>query len=228
MVFQKILNRFFHKEKLPSLKDVFSLFSFIFVVWATYRYFPEILPTWVEELILKPIVWLIPTFWLVKKIERQPFSSLGWTTKNLFPSFYWGIGLGMVFALEGLVANVLKYRGFNFGAVYNPGQFFGALFLSFATAICEETVFRGYIFSRLWQIWKNEIFANAVSSLLFSLIHLPVAVFVLGYTPAVMFIYLFLVFVYGVGAAFVFARSGNIISSILLHVFWSWPVILFK
>jgi len=228
MFFRKILNRFLHKEEL-SLKHVFSLFSFIFVVWAVYRYFPGILPTWVEEIILKPIVWLVPTFFIVSQVERQPLSSLGWTTKNLFPSLYWGIGLGMVFTLEGLAVNIIKYNGINLGSFQtSPQNFFTTLLLSFFTAISEETLFRGYIFNRLLKIWGKEWLANFVSSALFSFIHLPIAVFGLGYTPQAMLVYLFLVLVYGVGAAFVFARTENIASSILLHVFWSWPVILFK
>lgn len=227
-ILEKIFARFFPKEEY-SKKHVFFLFSFIFVIWAIYRYFPEILPSWVEELILKPAIWLTPTFLLVKRVEKKPLSSLGFTTLNLFPSLYWGIGLGMVFALEGLLANIIKYSGLDFGLQQQtPLSFFGALFLSFATAFSEETVFRGYIFSRLWKIWQNEGWANFVSSLLFTLIHLPVAVFVLGYTPQVMLVYLLFVFIYGLGAAFVFARTGNIVSSILLHVFWSWPIILFK
>lgn len=228
MVFRKLFSRFLQREEF-SPKHVFSLFCFIFVVWAIYRYFPEILPVWMEELILKPIVWLIPTFWVVRKIERQPLSSLGFTKKNLFSSLYWGIGLGMVFALEGLMTNILKYEGLRISpAQYSPLPFLGAIFLSFATALSEETVFRGYIFNRLSLIWKNGWLANFVASFLFTVIHLPVGVFVLGYTPAVMLVYLFLVFVFGVGSGFVFARTGNIVSSILLHVFWSWPIILFR
>lgn len=214
---------------MGRLKHVFALFSFIFVIWAGYRYFPEILPEWVEELILKPIIWLLPTFWLVRKIEKKPISSLGFTAKNIFPSIYWGIGLGIVFALEGLLTNIFKYRGLNLIAFnYSLPTFLGLLGLSLATAISEETVFRGYIFNRLWQIWKREWLANIVSSVLFVIIHLPIGVFVLGYTPLVMLVYLFFVFVYGFGSAFVFARTGNIISSILLHIFWSWPVVLFR
>lgn len=212
-----------------SKKHVLALFSFIFVVWAIYRYFPGIFPDWVEELILKPLVWLVPTFWLVRKIEHQPLSSLGITSKNLFPSLYWGVGLGIVFALEGLLTNIFKYRGLSL-VVQNlkPSEFLGLFFLSFATAISEETVFRGYIFNRLQQIWKKEFLANIVSSTLFMLIHLPISLFVLGYTPEVMLVYLLFVFVYGFGAAFVFARTNNLASSILLHVFWGWPILLFR
>lgn len=212
-----------------SSKHVFALFSFIFVIWAVYRYFPEMLPTWVEEIILKPIVWLLPTFWLVKKIEKEKLSSLGYVQKNLFPSLYWGIGFGLVFAIEGFLANILKYGELRLiSPEFTPLIFLSSLFISFWTAFSEETVFRGYIFTRLWRNWKNEWLANFVSAFLFVLIHLPVGIFVLGYTPLVMMIYLLFVFIFAIGSAFVFARTKNIASSILLHVFWSWPIILFR
>ena len=66
--------------------------------------------------------------------------------------------------------------------------------LSFVTGLTEETVFRGYIFSRLSRLWKNEWLANLASSFLFALIYLPVAIFVLGYQPTVMLVYLLFVF----------------------------------
>jgi membrane protease YdiL (CAAX protease family) len=224
----KILNRFFHQQKL-SLKHVFALISFIFVVWSFYRYLPQVLPLWVEELILKPLFWLLPTFWLVRKIEKQPFSSLGFNNKKIFPAIYWGIGLGLVFAFEGLLTNIFKYKGLNLVSLdYSPLGFLGVFSLSLVTAFSEETVFRGYLFNRLWKIWGNEGLANIVSSFLFTLVHLPIGLFVLGYSPLVLFAYLFFVFIFAFGSAFVFGRTKNIISSILLHLFWSWPIVLFR
>jgi membrane protease YdiL (CAAX protease family) len=228
MVLKKFLNQAFHPDKTSS-KHVFALFSFIFVLWGIYRHFPEACPLWVEELILKPLIWVGPTFWLVKKIEKKKLTSLGLTKKNLLPSIYWGIGLGFVFAFEGLLTNIFKYRGLHLVALdYAPLAFLGVLAISFVTAFSEEIVFRGYIFSRLWRLWKTEWLANLATSFLFALIYLPVAIFVLGYQPVVMLAYLGFVFVYGFASAFVFARTGNIISSILLHAFWSWPIILFR
>ena len=224
----KIFDKIFHRQKL-SLKHVFALFSFIFIIWSFYRYLPQILPLWAEELILKPLVWLLPAFWLVRKIERQPLSSLGLTKKRLFPSLYWGIGLGLVFALEGLLTNIVKYKGLNLISLgYSSATFLGLLAISLVTAFTEETVFRGYLFHRLWQIWQKEWLANIVSSFLFVLIHLPIGVFVLGYNPMVMLAYLFFVFIFAFGSAFVFGRTQNLLASILLHVFWSWPIVLFR
>jgi len=228
MVFRKIFNRFLHKEEL-SLKHVFGLFSFIFVIWAVYRYFPGILPAWVEELILKPIIWLSPTFLVVKKIEKRKFSSLGITLNNLLISLFFGVGFGLIFTLEGFLVYTLKSRVPAFSLFKFSSSFLGIeLLLLLATAISEEIVFRGYFFTRFWEIWKNEWLANFLSSLLFSFIHLPIAVFVLNYTFLMMSFYLFLIFIYGAGAALVFARSKNILSSILLHFFWSLPAVLFK
>lgn len=228
MVLPKFFNQIFRREKL-SLRHVFALFSFIFVIWSIYRYFPEILPVWFEEIVLKPVVWLIPTFWLVKKIEKENLASLGLTKKNLLKSIYWGIGLGAVFALEGFLTNIFKYRGLELVSLnYTTLGFIGALGLSLITAFSEEIVFRGYIFTRLQRIWENEWLANLVSAFLFTLIHLPISIFVLGYRPMMMLTYLFLVFIHGFASAFVFNQTGNVTSSILLHVFWSWPIILFR
>ena len=223
-----IFSKLFHHQKL-SLKHVFALFSFIFIVWSFYRYLPQVLPLWSEELILKPLFWIIPTIWIVRKIEKQPWSSLGFTKNKIFTSFYWGIGLGLVFAFEGLLTNIFKYKGLNLASLdYSSLEFSGLILLSFVTAFSEELVFRGYIFNRLWTIWGKESLANIVSSLLFVIVHLPVGIFVLGYNPAIMLAYLFFIFVFGFGSAFVFGRSRNLASSILLHVFWSWPIILFR
>jgi membrane protease YdiL (CAAX protease family) len=228
MFFKKLTDRFFHRGRL-SIRHVLALFSFIFVAWGLYRYFPEITPLWVEELILKPLLWVVPTLWLVKKIEGESWASLGLVKKNLKPSIYWGIGLGFVFALEGLLTNIFKYRGLNLVTLdYSPLAFLGLMAISFVTAFSEELVFRGYIFTRLSRILKNEWLAVFISAIFFALIYLPVVVFVLSYQPVVMLAYLLFVFIYGFASAFVFARTGNLMASILLHIFWSWPIILFR
>ena len=222
-----LFDKFLHREKLSS-KHVFALFSFIFIFWAFYRYLPEP-PVWVSELILKPLVWLLPTYWLVRKIEKQPLNSIGITKKNLLPAFYWGIGLGLVFILEGLLTNILAFRGIQLKAAeFNLLNFLVAMVLSLATAVSEEIVFRGYIFNRFRQIWQKEWGANFLTSLLFVLIYLPVGIFVLGYTPWLMLVYLIFVFIFSLASGFVFGRTDNVLASILLHLFWSWPAILFK
>lgn len=211
---------------LERLKNAISLAAFLLVAWGFYRFLFQF-PEEIEELIIKPIVWLGATYYFVKK-ERAKASSLGITSKNLFPAIYLSLALGAVFVIEGLVINFVKYGSFNFAANIGQKALFAALGLSFATAISEEITFRGYIFNRVWKTLNNEILANLSTSLLWALIHVPITIFVWKLSLGAALLYLLLTTIFGIGSAFVFARTKNVASSILLHVLWEWPIILFR
>lgn len=217
-------------SKLPSrillVKNVTVYSTYLILIWAFYRFLFQF-PDEVEELVIKPIVWLIPLFFLIKK-EGFSFASIGFTFKNLFPSIYFSIGLGAVFVAEGLITNYLKYKGFNFGANIGNLPLMTSLGLSFATAFSEESAFRGYLFTRFLLVTRNEITANLITTTLWTGIHVPIAFFVwkLNFTAGIT--YLMLTAIFGMGSAFIFSRTKNIWGSIFLHVLWAWPIILFR
>lgn len=213
-------------SSLEKIKNVVYLASFLLVVWGFYRLIFK-LPEEVEELFIKPIIWLLPVFYFLRK-EKAGFSSLGFTFRNFFPAVYLSFGLGFLFLLEALLINYLKYGSFNFAAYIGDKPFLASLGLSFATAFSEEVAFRGYLFNRVLSISKNEIFSNLSTSFVWALIHVPVVVFVWKLELTAALLFLVLTTLFGIGSAFVFARTKNIFSSILLHVFWEWPIILFR
>lgn len=213
-------------SSLEKIKNVVYLASFLLVVWGFYRLIFK-LPEEVEELFIKPIIWLLPVFYFLRK-EKVGFSSLGFTFRNFFPAVYLSFGLGFLFLLEALLINYLKYGSFNFAAYIGDKPFLASLGLSFATAFSEEVTFRGYLFNRVLSISKNEIFSNLSTSFVWALIHVPVVVFVWKLELTAALLFLVLTTLFGIGSAFVFARTKNIFSSILLHVFWEWPIILFR
>lgn len=210
-----------------SLKHVTTLYVFVFLVWGFYRFlfrFPEV----IEEVIFKPLLWLGPAFYLLYR-EKKGLASVGWTSQNLLPSLVWGLGLGTFFALEGILTYGLKSGNFSFiGFNFSTEIFVLTFALSLATAISEETVFRGFIFNRLWFLLKDEYRANFISSVGWSLVHLPITIFVFQFSFLQIMAYTVLTFAFGVGSSFVFARTKNIIACILLHIFWGWPIILFR
>jgi len=212
--------------KETTLKHITIYASFILVVWGFYRLMFK-LPEDVEEAILKPIIWLAPLIIFLKK-ERLSPASLGVTLKNFFPAVYFSIGLGAIFAIEAVFINFVKYGGFNFQANIGQNAILTSLGLSFITAMSEEVSFRGYIFNRLWWVLKNEWLANILTSVVWGIVHVPIAVFVWKLSASRAVIYLFLTTAFGMGSAFVFARTRNIFSSIFLHVLWEWPIILFR
>lgn len=217
-------------SKLPSkislVKNVTAYASYLIIVWAFYRFLFQF-PDDVEELVIKPIVWLLPLFFYLKK-ENFGISSLGFTFKNLFPAIYLSLGLGTIFVVEGLLTNYLKYGGFSFGANLGNLPFLTSLGLSFATAFSEETAFRGYVFSRLMYVTKSEVSANLITTAIWTGIHVPIAFFIWKLSLSAGIIYLMLTAIFGMGSAFIFGRTKNIVGSIFLHVLWEWPIILFR
>jgi len=214
------------KAKIEGLKHATILSAYLLIIWGLYRFLFK-LPEEVEEVVVKPILWLIPTLYLVKK-EGLTLKSIGITLKNIFPTIYISLGLGVLFVCEALFINYVKYNSFQFAANIGEKTFFIALLLSFATAISEEITFRGYIFTRVWNALGSEWISNVLTTIVWVLIHIPVTVMVWNLDLSGSLTYLVLTALFGLGSAFVFARTKNITSSILLHVLWEWPIILFR
>jgi membrane protease YdiL (CAAX protease family) len=213
-------------KKETAVKHATLLLAYLLVVWGFYRFLFK-LPEEIEELVTKPILWLVPVIYLVRK-EKGNLASIGITFENLFPAIYFALGLGVVFAIEGALINFIRYGGANFSANIGENLFITALGLSLVTAITEEITFRGYLFARIWRVMGSEWRANFLTSFFWALVHIPVAIFWWDLPLPSTLTFLMLTAFFGVGSAFVFARTKNIFSSILLHVLWSWPIILFR
>jgi hypothetical protein len=209
-----------------AIKNSTILAAYLLIVWGFYRMLFR-LPEEVEELFIKPALWLIPVIYLVRK-EKVGFDSIGITAKKLFPSIYLALALGVIFALEGVIINFVKYEGIDFSANIGQRALLASLGLSFATAVSEEITFRGYLFNRVWHALGNEWIANFVTSTVWGLVHIPIAIFWWNLSFIDTLGYLILIIIFGLGSAFIFARTKNVVSSIILHVLWAWPIILFR
>jgi membrane protease YdiL (CAAX protease family) len=216
-----------HEPKRENLfKHAIYLFTFLLLVWGFYRLIFK-LPDEVEEFFIKPIIWILPVLYLLK-VERANLSSIGITLKNLDKAIFYGGGIGLVLAAEALIVNFIKYGVLNINPNLTSSFLLSTLIISIATAISEEIVFRGYIFTRIASVLKDELFANNITAILWSFIHIPIVIFINHYDPTTSAIYLFIVTLYGFGAGFVYARTKNILAPILLHLLWQWPIILFR
>src|SRR3989337_1441252 len=95
-------------KKEVVIKHTAILSAYLLVFWGFYRFLFK-LPEEIEELLLKPVFYLLGQ-------EKKGISSLGFTLKNIFPAVYFAAFLGVVFAVEGIVINFIKYQGINFEA----------------------------------------------------------------------------------------------------------------
>jgi uncharacterized protein len=214
-------------SRFELAKKAFTVFGFLLIVWGFYRLMFR-LPEQVEELIIKPIIWL-GVVALMLRDEKRGWESVGWVGKNLFKNIYLGLGLGMVFAIEGVVANLVKYGHINFASV-DIGQlsFFSAFAISLATSFSEETAFRGYIQQRLTEASKSRWFAIALSTLMFVAIHLPIWIFGYKYTVSEMVLQSLILGIFSIGNGALYAMTGSIVGPVITHAMWGWTVVLFR
>lgn len=213
-------------SKETAIKNSTILTAYVIVAWGFYRFLFKF-PEEIEDLIIKPILWLVPVIVLVRR-EKLGFSSVGLTFKNLFPSIYLSLALGAFFAIVGVIINFFKYQSINFSANVGQAPLFSALLLSLAVGFSEEITFRGYIFNRVWHGLGNEWTANILVSIGWALVHIPIAVFWWKLNLPGTIAILILTTIFGIGSSYIFARTKNVAASILLHMLWEWPIILFR
>ncbi len=160
------------------------------------------------------VVVLFSTWIMLCVFDRRPFSDLGFGLKGRWKDLLAG----------GCVAAVLYAAGF--GLLCWLGEIevvrmqwnVASLSLSFLTfvlvAFSEEIMTRGYILGRLLHTRLNRFAALAISSLLFSLLHV--------FNPNVAFLPLLNIWLAGclLGASYLYTR--NLWLPISLHLFWNW------
>jgi membrane protease YdiL (CAAX protease family) len=213
--------------KNQILKNSFILYSLVFLLWLIYRFFFR-LPSEAEETIIKPLVWILPTIILIKRFEKRTLlPSLGFAGKNFQNSLLVLLGAALFFLMENLIFGLFRYQASvitEFTAL--PFSSLGGILVALATALVEETFFRGYLFNRLWEACGQSWKTNVIVSAGFVLIHLPISIFVYNLTLAQIFLSLFLLLVMSFGSGLLFALTYNTVPSIVWHFLWNWQVFL--
>jgi membrane protease YdiL (CAAX protease family) len=212
---------------VASLSPIYHIWAWILLIWSVYRYFMH-LPEWADEFIFKPLVFTAPVFWYVLKKEKRKLESVGLTTKNIFNSLYIGLGFGMVFAVEGLVAHALKYGKLDINPITAFGSYgFFLLVISLATAFSEELLCRGFLFNRIYEKSKNLMYAAFLASIFFILLHIPILVTANKLQGMTLIIFFITDFILAYANSILFATTGSLVAPILVHVFWNMTVALF-
>ncbi len=211
-----------------TLDPVYQLWGWILLAWSLYRYFIK-LPEWADEFIFKPLIFVVPVLWYVLAKEKRRLESVGLTMKNFFPSLYIGLGLGFLFALEGIAANAIKYGKLNIVPIDALQQYglVTLLVLSVATAFSEELLSRGFLFNRILEKKKSFLFAAFISTILFVLLHVPILVTSLKLEGMTLVLFFVTDIILGIAASALFYAYRSLVAPILIHIFWNMTVALY-
>jgi len=212
-------------------RQVFLVWFVIFIVWAFYRaYF--VLPETIDELIIKPLIFFLPVLFVVWIWENKPIRNLGlgFKARSFMVDLYIGVVLGILLAVEGLLANYFKYGRFSFGpidALYSAGGIGAFLLVNLATSISEEVFARGYLYNRLFRVSREQLASAVVSSALFTLIHLPIMFTRLHLTGNALIFYPLSILTMGIVNSYIFSLRGTLVLPILIHTFWNMTISLY-
>ena len=227
-------DRFFifrHKGEYRALHDLSRFYVYLLVVWGFYRVLFRF-PVWVEEFVLKPLVFVIPVFLKVRREEdswKKRLGSLGISWKNLFAALAFGLSLGVFYLFVGRLGQFFRFGGIVSNPYGSPlGNPILVLTLAFATAISEELAFMGYLLPRLQRVWKDEWKSATSVALLFAAIHMPILIFSYRYPASLVVGQFLLTFVLGFGNSVLMLRLKNVAAPILSHALWGMAVLLFR
>lgn len=212
-------------------RQIFIVWFFIFILWSFYRaYF--YLPETVDEFIVKPLIFVVPVLFVVWVWENRKIKELGlWVkAKDFIFDLYIGVVLGIILAVEGLLANFLKYGQFSFEpvrAVFLAKGIMPFLLINLAASISEEILGRGYLYSRLYKVSKNQLGAAIFSSFLVVILHLPIMFTRLHLSGNALLFYPLSIFLMGVTNSYLYSLRRSLTLPILLHTFWNMTISLY-
>ena len=212
-------------------RQVFLVWFLIFLAWAFYRA-KFILPEALDELIIKPLIFVVPVLFIVWIKENKPLKNLGlvFRPKAFMVDLYIGVVLGILLAVEGLFANYLKYGRFSFGPIESvllAGGIGTFLLLNLVTSFSEEVFARGFLYNRLYKATREQFASAVVSSILFALIHLPIMFTRLHLTGNALLFYPLSIFTMGMVNSYLFSLRGSLVLPILVHTFWNMTISLY-
>jgi membrane protease YdiL (CAAX protease family) len=162
---------------------------------------------------------------LVIKRSGQSFESIGITGKNKGRMFALGFAISAIFVtISGLLAPSLggAFTGFS------PSLAYGFVLFTIV-GFSEETVWRGYVQTRL-TAYSGKLRGLVIASVLFAILwHFPVAYYV--ETSGVILealAYAMMRVVPGLLFGYLMLKGQNIIPSSIFHLFWNWNTLLWQ
>lgn len=164
------------KKEITPAQKALNLWAIILIAWAFYRTYFK-MPVWFDEFIAKPIVFVLPVFYFIRKIEKGNivqglYIKRDW---NVFiKEFLISLAVGFILLMTAVISVFLKTRELNFLNNFPDFNRLGAvIILALVTGITEEILSRGFVLKRLYEESKNIYSASFYASILFFFLHVP-------------------------------------------------------
>jgi hypothetical protein len=197
----------------------FPLLFLVLIVWVVYRTLFRF-PIWFDETIGKAIFFGLPV-WLYISLTRSHSMTNTFAPDKIKRGLLIGLALGGVFGFAGTLATLINRQVVIQAApLFSSDAFWWEFFLALMTGFWESLFFYTWVmvitmekFSK-WSVLNQILLVAGV----FLAFHLP-NIF-LQFPLSQSFGYMFLLFFFGLGQAFVFLRYRNLYALTLSQAIW--------
>lgn len=218
------------KKPVSKTQSMLNVWAIILIIWSVYRA-KFMMPEIIDELIAKPLVFLLPVYIFIKHNEKKDFAPAVWLTRDkLFTNVYIALFIGAIFGISALMANLAKYGTFSFGQTLlnqNAQSLLIVLVTALFTAFCEEVVSRGFVLKRLYEESGNVYTSSFLASVLFLILHIPILLTNLKLSGSVLIWFMITDFILSLINSFVFLSRKSLVAPILIHALYNLSIILY-
>lgn len=212
------------KEKISPTQRALNLWAVILIVWAFYRSYIK-MPEWFDEFIAKPVVFVLPVFYFIKKIDKKPifnYLNLKLKGKEIFYDLLYSLGVGFIFLITAVAASYFRTGKFIFlGKLPSPTQFLTILTISLATGISEEILSRGFVLKKLYEESKNVLSSTFFASILFFFLHVPILFANIKITGNMLLMFMATDMLLSMVNGLIFLQKRSLTVPIFIHAFYN-------
>jgi membrane protease YdiL (CAAX protease family) len=157
-------------------------------------------------------------------IKKQGLSSIGLVGGRAGSSLIAGLLLGIV----PLITSHSLLAAMIYGWELNPVGYIVSRFVYylFAISLLEEIIFRGYIQTRLYGLFRNHATALIIGGLMFMLMHIPYQIVIRG--ADALSLNLIFTFLFHIAAAMLYGKFNSLYGAVLFHALVDWSSDIFK
>ena len=211
-------------KKVTPTQRALNLWAVILIVWSIYRTYFK-LPEWFDEFIAKPLVFVLPVFYYIKKIDKQNILSslyLSLKPKKLLQDFLYAVGVGVIFFITASLAYFVKSGKFiSFNLNISSANIFLIIITALATGITEEILSRGFVLKKLYEESKNPFSSTFFSSILFFFLHVPILFSNTRIGGNLLLVFLATDLLLSMINGLIFIERKSLIIPIFLHAFYN-------
>jgi len=200
------------KTVVTEKQKALNLWAIILIIWSFYRaFFKTELPIWFDEIIMKPVIFVVPVLLFIRKFDKKNvIAVLKLTTHKKIYYILFLTLLVILFFFTQLKQSFILF-----------------LLVSFATSFSEEILSRGFVLAKIYEESKNKFLSVIQSSLLSVCLHLPIILTNDIFSGALLVKVLILDFLLGIMVSILYLEEKSLIPPILVHTLYSLSLYLF-